>query len=271
MIAIIAGTGDLPVEASKALLERNDPFFVIALFPENNLVALKNILQDKAEVIAQEVYKVGQILKLLESKKTSQLLMIGKVDKSNLFHHLKLDWLAIKILASLVGKNDAAIMERIVSEFTSRGIDVLRQDDVLGNLLVPPGVLTGSVDAALEQDIDYGIKTAIALSRIDVGQTVVIKDKMIMAVEAIEGTDACIRRGIDLGKNDIVVCKAAQKFHNTKFDLPTLGPSSLANLQPGEIKAIAWLSSHTLIVKKEAFIARARELGITLISVASSN
>lgn len=267
MIAIIAGTGDLPVEASKALLERNSPFFVIALFPENNLESLQHTVQDKIEVIAQEVYKVGQILTLLETKKTSQVLMIGKVDKSNLFHHLKLDWLAIKILASIIYKSDAAIMERIVSELSSRGIEVLKQDDILGGLLIPPGILTGSVNQDLEQNIDYGIKTAIALSHMDIGQTIVIKDNMIMAVEAIEGTDACIKRGIALGKNKVIVCKAAQKMQNTKFDLPTLGPSSLEHLKPGDVQAIAWLSSHTLIVKKDTFIAKAQELGITLVSV----
>ena len=90
---------------------------------------------------------------------------------------------------------------------------------------------------------------------------------MILAVEAIEGTDACIRRGIDLGKNNIIVCKAAQKYHNKKFDIPTIGSHTLASIKPGEIAAIAWLSGSTFVADREKFVTRAKQLGITLISV----
>ena len=112
-----------------------------------------------------------------------------------------------------------------------------------------------------------GIATAQSISRIDVGQTVVVKNGMVLAVEAIEGTDRCIKRGIDLGKKNIVVCKATHAHQNKKFDLPTLGPTSLQNIKKGDIKVIAWQASKTLIAHKETFIKRAQELGITLVSV----
>ncbi len=272
MIAIIAGTGTLPVEACKKLLNRpveiqvSEPFFVVALFAEDNLNELKQVTQDKAEVISQDCYKAGQVLELLKSKHTKQLLFIGKVDKSLLLKKIKLDWLAIKLLSSLIYKSDAAIMERIVKELESHGISILRQDQVLDSLMVKPGILAGKLTKNLATDVKMGIETAIKLSQLDIGQTVVVKDQMIMAIEAIEGTDQCIRRGINLGKNGVVVCKAAHPNQNHKYDLPTLGPVSLNNISKGEVAVIAWLHDKTLIAQQEEFIKKATELGITLVS-----
>lgn len=275
MIAIIAGTGTLPVEACKSLLKRpleiqaSEPFFVVALFADDNLNDLQQVVQDKAEVISQECYKAGQVLDLLKSKKTTQILFIGKVDKSHLFKKIKFDWLTIKLLSSLIYKSDAAIMERIVKELESHGISILRQDQVLDSLMVKPGILTGKLTENLATDVKMGIETAIKLSQLDIGQTVVVKDQMIMAIEAIEGTDKCIRRGIELGKSGVVVCKAAHQDQNHKYDLPTLGPGSLNNISKGEVAVIAWLHDKTLIAQQEEFIKKANELGITLVSYKS--
>jgi UDP-2,3-diacylglucosamine hydrolase len=272
MIAIVAGTGTLPVEACKSLLNRPieiqaaEPFFVIALFADNNLEQLQQVVQGKVEVISQECYKAGQVLDLLKLKKTTQILFIGKVDKSHLLKTFKFDWLTIKILASLLYKSDAAVMERIIKELASNGISVLRQDQVLNSLMVKPGILTGKLTENLATDVRMGIETAIKLSHFDIGQTVIVKDQMIMAVEAIEGTDKCITRGIELGKSNVVVCKAAHQNQNHKYDLPTLGPGSLENISQGEVAVIAWLHNKTFIAQQEEFIKKAKALGITLVS-----
>jgi len=266
MIALIAGTGTLPIEAAKALIAAEEPFLVIALFPEDNLGALQHSIPARIPLIAQKFYKASKILALLKEHAVRKVLFIGKVDKRHLLSHIKLDLLAIRMLASLVYKGDRQIMERILEELAQHGIEVIKQDIVLKALRIPPGVLTGKRTSALDEDLSLGFATACALSQYDVGQTVVIKNKMVLAVEAIEGTDACIKRGIVLGKNGIVICKAAHKNHNQKYDLPTLGANSLAYVKPGEIAAIAWDADHTLIADKEAFITRAQELGITLIS-----
>lgn len=266
MIAIIAGTGTLPIEACKSLLDRNTQFLVVSLFPDDNLADLTALVQGKAEVIYQEFYKAGRVLNLLKSKNVTQILFIGKVDKNNLLKNFKLDWLAVKMLASLLYKSDAAIMERLVKELESHGMQVLPQSAILGSLFVEPGVLTGKLTPELQKDIEMGINTAIKMSELDIGQTVVVKDQMILAIEAIEGTDECIKRGIQLGHDGVVVCKAAWANQNKKFDLPTLGPSSLKNIEIGQVKAVAWLSDKTMIAQKEEFIKKARALGITLVS-----
>jgi len=119
----------------------------------------------------------------------------------------------------------------------------------------------------IKDDIEFGMQAAQNISRCDIGQTVIVKDKMIIAVEAIEGTDNCIKRGIELGKKDIVICKAAHQNKSKKYDLPTLGPDSLNDLQKDQVKAIAWQSNQTFIANKQEFVEKAKGLGITLISV----
>jgi len=268
MIAVIAGTGTLPIEACKNLMTQGADFFVVSLFPENNLSDLEKITSGAIPVFPQNVFKPGQILDFLKKQNTKKVFFIGKVDKQHLLSHIKLDWFALKILASVLYKSDASIMESLLAELARHGIEVIKQDTILKSLLVPPGVLTGTLTPELEVNITMGITTAMQLSLSDIGQTIVIKDKMILAVEAIEGTDSCIKRGIDLGKTGIIVCKAAQLGQNKKFDLPTLGPASLEQLEKNQVSAIAWLSTHTLIAQQEAFIKKAQELNITLVSVA---
>lgn len=266
MIAVIAGTGRLPVHACQNLKHQNKTFFVIALFPHDNGNELQATVADYAEYVTLPFFKVSTILHELQQRQTTQLLFIGKVDKRNLLSQVKLDWLAIKLLASIISKSDSAIMEKLISELHKYGISVMSQVDVLGGLMVEPGVLCGKVTPAMQTSISMGINAAIALSECDIGQTVVVKDNMILAVEAIEGTDLCIQRGISLGKKDVIICKAARAHQNKKFDLPTLGPTSLDHIKKGEVAAMAWLSTHTFIADKEAFIKKAQDLHIALIS-----
>ncbi|MFH1644523.1 MAG: UDP-2,3-diacylglucosamine diphosphatase LpxI [bacterium] len=267
MIAIIAGTGNLPVEACKSLLEKKQSFFVISLFPQDNLDKILNIVGNSKLVVTQKFYKATQILKILKERNVTKVLLIGKVDKRNTLKKIKLDWITIKFFASLVCRSDTTMMEKIVSSFNERGFQVLNQNEILQSLFIPPGILTGKLTPELKENIDFGINIAEKISEFDIGQTVVVKDKMILAIEAIEGTDSCIKRGIELGQNNVVICKAARKNQSKKFDLPTLGPDSLKNIKKNEVQAIAWTSNQTFIADKELFIAKARGLGITLISV----
>lgn len=267
MIALVAGAGELPLLACKSLEQSHKPFFVISLTPENNYTQLCDATTTRADVIAEKFYKLGSVLELLKTRGATHLVMIGKVDKRNLLKKVKFDWLTTKLLASLITKSDREIQETLVSFVESQGIQVLKQSDVLSSLLVQPGVLCGEVTDAIKTDITFGMEMALKISEYDIGQTVAMKDRMIIAVEAIEGTDECIKRAISLGGSNIVICKAARTSQNKKYDLPTLGTQSLACIKKGEVAAIAWQSTQTLIPGKDQFIAAARDLGITLVSV----
>ncbi|HBS48195.1 TPA: hypothetical protein DEO28_03880 [Candidatus Dependentiae bacterium] len=267
MIAVIAGTGNLPLEACKNLIKQNKDFFVISLFPEDNLIELQKIISDPSKIIIQNFYQASTILNLLKEKHATHVIMIGKVDKRNLLKKVKLDWLAIKLLASLAYKDDKAIMEKILETLKSNGIEVINQNEILDSLFIKPGLICGEINSYIQTNIDLGMQLAVKIAEIGIGQTLVMKDGMIIAVEAIEGTDECIKRGIEQGKENIVICKSAHKNQNNKYDLPTLGTKSLENILPGQVAAIAWQSSKTIIVDKETFIKKAQELNIPLISI----
>jgi DUF1009 family protein len=267
MLALIAGTGDLPIKACKSLIENKKKFFVITLFPENNLVQIKKTIDgSQTQIIQKPFYKTKIILDELKKQKTKEVLFIGKVDKQNLLKKFKLDWFAIKMLATLATKNDTTIMNKIGQVLAEHGMKVIDQDDVLPTLFVKPGILTGKLSKEIKENIEFGIDVAKKMSVHDVGQTVVVKNKMVLAVEAIEGTDECIQRGIKLGKGGVIICKTAQEKHDKKFDIPTIGPKTLENIKKGDVAAIAWQSNKTFIANQKALAKKARALGITLVS-----
>lgn len=267
MIAIIAGTGSLPMAACKNLLEQQKPFFVLSLFPEDNFEQLSQLCSVKAKVLPCQVFKLGQTLKLLQQEQTTHALMIGKVDKKNMFKKMKFDWTTLQYLGSLLSNSDKSIMDKAVAILETHNIKVMQQTDVLGALRVRPGILTGTMTPELKTTIDFGMEAARKASECDIGQTVIVKDMMIIAIEAIEGTDLCIKRSIELAHNNVVVCKAVRLNHSVQYDLPTLGTKTLKNLEKGMVRAIAWQSDKTFIADIDAFITRAEELGILLVSV----
>jgi len=263
MIAIIAGTGTLPLTACKRLLDDKKDFFVLSLF-EDNYLALVETCNHVAPVFPCEVFKFGQVIKLLEEQKTTHALLIGKVDKTNLLKKFKFDWLAIQYLGSLLTNSDKSLMDKAVQILESHNIKVLNQLDVLANLCAETGVLTGVLTPELEENIAYGMEIAIKISECDIGQTVVVKNKMIVAIEALEGTDECIKRATELVGNGLIICKAIRPKHSTQYDLPTLGTKTLTGIKSKQIAAIAWQADKTFIADLVPFIKKAKELEILL-------
>lgn len=266
MIAVIAGKGSLPEEACRQLVLQQKNFFVIALF-EESASRLGNLLPQGVPIITQTHYKLGQIKAALLAEKATQVLFIGKVDKKDIFNHLKLDWYAIKLLASTINKSDASLMERCIAELQRHNISVVSQAEVLQHLHVQPGLLTGNYSVKIEQEVRLGMEIAQTISAQGIGQTVIMKDGVVIAVEAVEGTDACIKRGIQLGKEQLIICKTANKNHNKKYDIPTLGSASLEGIKKGQVAAVSWQAEQTFIADLDKFIARAQELDITLVAL----
>lgn len=266
MICIVAGTGSLPLEAARFLKKNNEDFFALSLFPEDNGATLKEVLEGR-EIVHQSYYKVSDVLNELKARNTTHVVLIGKVDKGLLLKKVKLDWLALKLLSSVMSKTDKNLMERLLEFLAEHGMEVIPQHKVLGGLLVEPGVLCGRATDYIMNNAKIGLSIAEKLSESDIGQTIVMKDEMVLALEAIEGTDKCIQRGIDLGSENLVICKATRKDQNKKYDLPTIGPKSIESLKPGQVCALAFQASHTLVADKEKLIKMAQERGITLLAI----
>mgnify|MGYP003880097295 CR=1 FL=1 len=263
IIALIAGTGDLPLQAAQTLLSQQRPFFIINLF-ESEKEKLRAHLPSNITVISESFYKIGTIKKTLIAQHTTSLLFVGKVDKRNLLKKISYDWEFAKLSSRLLYKGDRDIMELLVHDIEKLGITVLSQSDILDSSLAHAGVLTGSPTDQLYKDASLGLQTAQTLSYNDIGQTVVVKAGMILAVEAIEGTDECIARGVTLGKHDVVICKTCHQKQNHKYDLPTIGPQTIRSLKKGTVAALVWHAGRVLILNKEECIRLAQERGIVL-------
>ena len=174
---------------------------------------------------AINIGKVGRIFKTLQKEGVDEVTMIGKVTKEILYSGgvLVPDWQAIKILMSLPDRHDDTIMNALVAKLESLGIHVMDQTLFLKDLMPQEGVLSKRKPTREEwEDMQYGFAMAKKIGGLDIGQTVVVKNKAIMAVEAIEGTDACILRGGKLGKKAIVA-KTAKPAQDNRFDMPGVG------------------------------------------------
>ena len=164
--------------------------------------------------------------------------------------------------------NDDEVMLLIVKEMEKAGITVLDQTIFIKNLMIPAGVL-GKHKPTKEQmeDVNYGFWLAKEMGKIDVGQSVVIKDKMIMAVEAIEGTDKCIKRGAKLAKKNACVVKVSKPKQDKRFDIPTVGLRTLHTMKRYKANLLAVEANETIIVDQEKVIKYADDNHIVLMAV----
>ena len=156
-------------------------------------------------------------------------------------------------------------MLAIVDELAKDNLTVADQTAYLKPLMPPPGVLTKRNPTEEEkEDIRFGFETAKAMGGMDIGQTVVVKHKAVMAIEAIEGTDACIRRGGQLAGGGAVVAKAAKPQQDSRFDVPAVGLDTIESLVAAKASALVIEAGKTLFIDKERAIALAEANGITI-------
>jgi len=176
--------------------------------------------------------------------------------------------LALELLKKATKLNDDAVMLLVVDELKKVGAEVIDQTIFIKHLMVPNGIL-GNLKPTEEQlkDIEYGFEIAKQMGKIDIGQSVVVKDKMIMAVEAIEGTDKCIKRGCKLAKKGAVIVKVAKPSQDKRFDIPTVGLKTLENIKRNRASVLAVEANETIMVDKNKVIEYANKNNIVVVAV----
>ena len=264
-IGLVAGVGRLPVEFARAASGMG--FVVVA-------VAVVDGVDLELEKVCSKYYKINpgeldKLINLLKEENVKQITMLGKVTKELLFAGAEmLDMRMQKMLKELNNFNDDAIMLGILKELAMEGIIVLDQTELIKRLLVRPGVLTKRQPSEAElEDINYGFNMAKEIGRLDIGQTVVVKDKAVMAVEAIEGTDECIKRGGMLGRGGITVAKTAKPSQDIRFDMPSVGPDTLKIMIEAKATALVVEAGRTIIIDEKKVIEMADEYGITIVAM----
>ena len=261
---LLAGAGTLPVKMAQYAKENG--FEVICIsFSKDNLSQLKKYC---SKVYSCHPGEINRIEKILKDEEIKQATFLGKVNKSVLLQLYKFDSRAIEILKTIKRLNDDEVMLVIVNEFEKAGITVLDQTIFIKNLMIPAGVL-GKHKPTKEQmeDVNYGFWLAKEMGKVDVGQSVVIKDKMAMAVEAIEGTDKCIIRGSKLAKRGAAVVKVSKPKQDKRFDIPTVGLKTLRTMKKYKANLLAVEANETIIVDQEKVIKYADANKIVLMAV----
>lgn len=261
---LLAGDGILPVEMARHAKENG--FEVICVsFANDNLKELKKYC---SKVYSCHPGELGKIEKIFVDNEIKQVTFLGKVHKRVLLKLHKFDKRAIELLKSIKRLNDDEVMLLIVREFEKHNITVLDQTIFIKNLMIPSGVL-GKYKPTEEQmaDVNYGFWLAKEMGKVDVGQSVVIKDKMAMAVEALEGTDKCIRRGAKMARKNAVVVKVAKPSQDKRFDIPAIGLRTLQTMKKYRASLIAVEANETIIVNQEEVIKYANKHKIVIMAV----
>ena len=264
-LAIIAGNGELTHVLAKSAQELGFTTCAIAVTDE----AKHNL-----ENICNKVYRLspGQVSKILEITKNemiNQVVFIGKVPKIDFLRNIhKLDWLAIKNLKRLSNFNDDSFHNGIVEFLNEYNITVLPQSRFLKHLFTEKEILSKRKPTLEERiDIEYGYDVAKKVSSLDIGQTVVVKNKMILAVEAIEGTDEAIKRGCNLARSEVVVVKVSKPSQDERFDMPTIGENTIETLAKYNGGVLAFEATKTIITDREKVTSLADKYDICLIAV----
>jgi DUF1009 family protein len=261
---MIAGAGEFPLLIARQAHEEGWLLPTVALSKQ-----VAAALTPYCHTLAQ--YGPGQltkILRVLQQHDVRQVVIVGKVRKQFLFEKPRLDIRSLRLLRQLRDYRDGALFQVLQQEFAREGIEIVEQTRLLGHLLTPPGVLGIRRPNAREwDDIRYGFAQAKQVVALDIGQTIVVRHRTVLAVEAVEGTDATIQRGCRLGRRGAVVIKVSRPLQDTRFDIPTVGPDTLREVITGRARVLAVEAGSTLMLHRDELVASANTHRVALVGV----
>jgi UDP-2,3-diacylglucosamine hydrolase len=221
---------------------------------------------------ADEVYwlRVGQLGKLLEAARKSgarHAMMAGQLAPANLFN-LRPDFRALILLARLRRRNAETLFGEVADQLAGIGLELLNAMTFLENHVARTGHMAGpNLKQRDIDDIHFGFDVAKEISRLDIGQSVVVKSGSVLAVEAFEGTDDCLRRGGGLGGKGAILVKVTKPNQDMRFDVPVIGETTIGVAREARVKAIACEANRTLLLDSPAVCQAAQDAGVTLYGI----
>ncbi len=264
-LGILAGAGKLPVECARAAQQLGYEVYAVGLLASSD----PQIAQFSKDYQFISVAQLDAIVNYLKTNQIQKVTMIGKVTKELLFNGAVLpDARMMQLIFSLPDRKDDTIMMAFVRELAKEGIQTFDQTALIKKLMPSRGTITKREPTEIEQkDMEFGFRIAKELGRLDIGQTVVVKNRAVMALEAIEGTDACIERGGKLANGGAVVVKVAKPQQDNRFDVPTVGYRTIEQMAQVGATALAIESGETLLVERAQMVALADSKGITIVAM----
>jgi DUF1009 family protein len=262
---LIAGNGRFPILALESARQ---------LGMEITVIAIQEEASREVEALADRCYwiSLGQLGKLIEICKSDgikEVMMCGQVNHAKIFSSIVPDWRLVKLLASLPSKNTDGLIGGVRKILADEGIELRDSTMLLKPLLATAGALTKRKPTKEEQtDIEYGRRVANALAGFDVGQSVAICERACVALEAMEGTDAMLRRAASLvNGRRLSLVKVARRREHLLFDVPVAGLSTIPVMRETGTTVLAVEAGRTLLLDQEKMIAAANEAGIAIVGV----
>jgi len=264
-IGLVAGEGKLPIVFSNVAKEKGDTVIAFGLKGVTDESLAGHV--DKMHWLEWGSLKKGLMLLALE--RVGNIIMLGKLKKEIFFKDAeKLDGDAKKILNKIGDKKDYALLNEAAKFLSKIGVKIIDSTTYLKDLIPQKGILTKRRPSGSEsEDIEYGRTVAKSLSGFDIGQTLVVKDKTVIAVEAMEGTDDTISRAGHLVRDGFVVVKVARPDQDMRFDVPLVGIDTIKALIGAGGSILALESDKTLLMDKEEVVRLADENGISIVII----
>lgn len=263
-LGLIAGNGKFPLLfAAEA---KREGYQIIAVAHRGE--TLEQIEAVVGDVTWIYVGQLGKIIRTFQRAGVSEAVMAGGIRKVKLFGNFRPDLRGGRFLAQLKGRDDDALLRGVADELAGEGIKILESTLCLPDLIAREGVLTRRTPSGSQwDDIRLGLAAAKEIGRLGIGQTVVVKNRVVVAVEAVEGTDAAIQRGGVLAKSGCVVVKVSKPGQDLRFDVPAIGVDTIKNIREVGGAVLAVEADKTIILEKETVLRDAEASGIAVVAV----
>lgn len=266
-IGLLAGNGSFPVLFARAARARG--LKVAAIGHLGDTDASMKSLVDAWEWV--HIGQVGRSIAWFKGQGVRQVVMAGGIGKLAAIARARPDWLGLQLASRIRSLNDDVILRTIAEAYAAEGLEIASSTLFTPELLVPAGHLCGpAIDDVALQDVAFGFRIAGVVGAADVGQTVVVEGRRVLAVEASEGTDPTIVRGGGYGSGRAVVVKRSKPGQDLRFDLPAVGPRTIQRMKESGCRVLALETGRALLLEGEATLRAADAAGITVLAVDDS-
>jgi DUF1009 family protein len=266
-IGLIAGNGRFPIIFAKNATRLGYAVSAVAHIGETSPELERHV--DRIHWV-----KIGQFNKLIEALKrdgVQQAVMLGGIRKTHVFTTVRPDFRALAMASRLRRLKDDDILREVAAELEREGIKIRESTFGLEGVLVEQGSLTRREPTKKEwQDIQYGWEVVKEIGRLDIGQCLIVKDSVVVAVEAVEGTDETIRRGGALAGPGAVVIKRSKPQQDRRFDLPAVGPATIQTMRSVKATVLALEAGGSVLLDREDMLQAADRAGIAIVGIADA-
>ena len=262
-LGIIAGNGVYPRLIAEAARNAGVRKIVAAAFTDET----DPILEKQVDVLEwMRVGQLGRLLKFFRGQNVYHAIMAGQIAPKNLFD-LRPDLKALMLLGKLKERNAESIFAAIAGELAKIDVDLLPATTFLEDALARPGLIAGpKLSPRQEHDVELGWNVAKEIARLDIGQTIIVKNGTIVAVEALEGTNEAIKRGGTLAREDAVMVKVSKPNQDMRFDVPVIGVETVRIVAESGVRIVAVEAEKTLLLERDALIALANSSNMSVVA-----